>query len=267
MHQHATLEDTVYFWFASNDTSGSGDDGASAAAHVRLAGATISDAPILSPSPGLISHVTYPAGAYEVAVAATAANGFAAGNTYGVFATLAVDSQNPTGFIGSFSLDPIIANIVEVSDDATAATNAEAFFDGTGYAGTNNVIPTVTTVSGLATNAITAAAIATDAIGAAELSQAAVDQVWSTAARTLTASTNFNDVSVADILTTQMTEAYAADGAAPTLTQALMMIQQMLGDFTISGTTLTVRKVDGAATAGTYTLSDATNPVGLTRAS
>lgn len=32
-----------------------------------------------------------------------------------------------------------------LSDDATAADNAESFFDGTGYAGTNNVIPTVTT--------------------------------------------------------------------------------------------------------------------------
>ena len=34
-----------------------------------------------------------------------------------------------------------------ISGDATAADNAEAFFDGTGYAGTNNVIPTVTNVT------------------------------------------------------------------------------------------------------------------------
>lgn len=48
-------------------------------------------------------------------------------------------------------------NVVQLSADATAADNAESFFDGTGYAGTNNVIPTVTTV----TNQLTAAAIAT----------------------------------------------------------------------------------------------------------
>lgn len=40
------------------------------------------------------------------------------------------------------------SNVIQLSDDATAANNAEAFFDGTGYAGTNNVIPTVTTLTG-----------------------------------------------------------------------------------------------------------------------
>lgn len=41
----------------------------------------------------------------------------------------------------------INANVKQISTDATAADNAEAFFDGTGYAGTNNVIPTVTNVT------------------------------------------------------------------------------------------------------------------------
>lgn len=48
----------------------------------------------------------------------------------------------------------IDANVGAISDDATAANNAEAFFDGTGYAGTNNVIPLVTTTTNL-TNAAT----------------------------------------------------------------------------------------------------------------
>jgi len=39
-------------------------------------------------------------------------------------------------------------NMAQISRDATAANNAELFFDGTGYAGTNNVIPSVTTVTG-----------------------------------------------------------------------------------------------------------------------
>ena len=64
-------------------------------------------------------------------------------------------------------------NVTQISGDSTAADNAEAFFDGTGYAGTNNVIPTVTTtatatavttVNGLAAGVITAASIAADAI-------------------------------------------------------------------------------------------------------
>ena len=78
--------------------------------------------------------------------------------------------------------------------------------------------------------------------------------------------TALNDISVADILTTQFTESYAADGSAPTLTQALMLIQQMLGDFSIAGTTLTVKRVDGTTTAGTFTLNDGTSPTSVTRA-
>jgi len=67
------------------------------------------------------------------------------------------------------------ADAVALSGDSTAADNAEAFFDGTGYAGTNNVIPTVTTatnvttVNGLADGVITAAKIASDAIALAKL--------------------------------------------------------------------------------------------------
>lgn len=65
------------------------------------------------------------------------------------------------------------ANVTQLSGDSTAADNAEAFFDGTGYAGTNNVIPlvtttttatNVTTVNGLAADVITATSIASDAI-------------------------------------------------------------------------------------------------------
>ncbi len=47
---------------------------------------------------------------------------------------------------GNFSAD-----IIAISGDTAAADNAESFFDGTGYAGTNNVIPNVTT-TGTATN-------------------------------------------------------------------------------------------------------------------
>lgn len=65
----------------------------------------------------------------------------------------------------------IPVDIQSISGDATAADNAESFFDGTGYAGTNNVIPTVSSVatggitsSSFAAGAINAAAIASDAI-------------------------------------------------------------------------------------------------------
>ena len=56
-----------------------------------------------------------------------------------------------------------------------------------------------TNVVAMAAAVITAAAIATDAIGAAKFAQGAADKVWDTAARILTANTNFNDPAVAAI--------------------------------------------------------------------
>ena len=69
-------------------------------------------------------------------------------------------------------------NVAQISGDSTAADNAEAFFDGTGYAGTNNVIPTVTNLTNLPTipnNWITAAGINTGAITAAKFAAGAID--------------------------------------------------------------------------------------------
>jgi hypothetical protein len=67
------------------------------------------------------------------------------------------------------------------------------------------------------------------------------------------------------MLTTAMTESYAADGAAPTVAQALLAIQQFLLDKDVSGTTLTVRRLDGTTSAFTLTLNDGTNPTDINR--
>ena len=106
-HKTATLEDTVYFWFGANDTSGSGGDGASMVSHVREAGVAAATAPLVSPTPTLLSHASFPAGCYEIAVDASSANGFSVGDTFAVFASLLIDSQNPTGFVGSCTLTPL----------------------------------------------------------------------------------------------------------------------------------------------------------------
>ena len=65
--------------------------------------------------------------------------------------------------------------------------------------------------------------------------------------------------------TVAMTEAYAANAAAPTPVQALFAIHQMLQQFGISGTTYTVRKLDDTATAFVVTLDDATSPTDAKR--
>jgi|GEM_PF-1703913 len=73
-----------------------------------------------------------------------------------------------------------------------------------------------------------------------------------------------NDISVGDILTTQITESYAANGVVPTLAQAMMMLHQRVLEPTKSGVTLTVPDISGSA-AATFTVDDADNPQTVTR--
>lgn len=78
--------------------------------------------------------------------------------------------------------------------------------------------------------------------------------------------TGFSTHSAADVLATALTEGYATDGSTATLTQLLYMIWSALSEFSIAGTTITAKKLDGAATAMTFTLDDGTNPTSRTRA-
>jgi hypothetical protein len=66
--------------------------------------------------------------------------------------------------------------------------------------------------------------------------------------------------------TTAMTESYNSDGSAPTPVQALYAILQFLTEKSISDTTMTVKKLDGATSAFTLTLNDATAATAITRA-
>lgn len=89
--------------------------------------------------------------------------------------------------------------------------------------------------------------LAADTIGASELAESAITEI------------------VNGVLTTVMTESYAADGSVPTLAQAVQEILQVLTESIISGTTWTVRRRDGSTTAVTLTLNSATEPTSVTR--
>ena len=65
--------------------------------------------------------------------------------------------------------------------------------------------------------------------------------------------------------TAQLTEDYAANGVAPDSVQLWFAIHQMLMEFGITGTSWTVRKLDGVATAFVVTLDDDTNPTDAKR--
>jgi hypothetical protein len=65
--------------------------------------------------------------------------------------------------------------------------------------------------------------------------------------------------------TGQMTESYRVAGTAPTLAQSLFELLAHMGDSSISGTTKTIRKLDGT-TAKTFTLDSSTAPTSITEA-
>ncbi|MGE5512373.1 MAG: hypothetical protein ACM31O_14090 [Bacteroidota bacterium] len=65
--------------------------------------------------------------------------------------------------------------------------------------------------------------------------------------------------------TAPMTESYAANGEEASPIQLLYGLQQLLSMFSISGTSLTVKKLDGVTTAFVVTLDDAETPTGAAR--
>jgi len=67
--------------------------------------------------------------------------------------------------------------------------------------------------------------------------------------------------------TTDLTEAYAGDGENGTPSELLYMILCAVSEFSVSGTTITGKKLNGSDTAMTWTINHASNPSSRTRAS
>lgn len=78
-------------------------------------------------------------------------------------------------------------------------------------------------------------------------------------------STERNAIADATMARTLGTESYAADGAVPTLAQAMFMLMSKEYEMSLSGTTMTCKKLDGTTTSMTFTLDDATAPTSITR--
>lgn len=135
----------------------------------------------------------------------------------------------------SVTSDLTNVNITQISGDSTAADNLEAMLDGTG-----GVALTATFTGNLTGNV---GGNVTGSVGS--LTNSGIDALYTRA----------------------LTESYAADGAAPTVAQALFAIQQFLQEKATSGTALTVKQLDGSTTAMTFLLNDGTNPTSITRTS
>jgi hypothetical protein len=173
------------------------------------------------------------------------------------------------GQINQAANGQIDANAVALSGDATAADNAEAFFDGTGYAGTGNTIPTVTSV----TNTVNANAvqISGDTV-AADNAEAFFDGTGYagtnnviptvTTTATATAVTTVNglaNAAVDNILDRAMSAELASlpSQTVPTVRQMLQLIyQRWRNRYTITATTAINYKADGTTALQTATVSD-----------
>lgn len=83
-----------------------------------------------------------------------------------------------------------------------------------------------------------------------------------------------NNISTAQVLaqveaalTATIADSVPADGSRPSISSGVYMIAQFLLERAVSGTTVTVKKPDGASTLMTFTLDSATVPTSITRAS
>jgi hypothetical protein len=68
------------------------------------------------------------------------------------------------------------------------------------------------------------------------------------------------------VLTTAMTESYSAAGGTMTLSQGMYGLLSIVSEFSIAGTTITCRRLDGSTTSMTFTLDDDSSPTSRTRA-
>jgi hypothetical protein len=165
---------------------------------------------------------------------------------------------------GSDATDQINAACDTALSDYDAPTKAEM---DSAFSTTNGKIDTVDTV-------VDAILVDTAEIGSAGAGLTAVPwnsswdaEVQSECADALNAYDPPTKAEMDAMWTTAQTESYASDGAAATPAQLLYMIYCCVGEFAISSTTITGKKLDGSTTAMTWTINDASNPTSRTRAS
>lgn len=189
-------------------------------------------------------------GMNHVRIVASGGNGYATASNYRlVITTGTVNGVSVVGYvIHDFSIEnrsAVIPTVAARTLDVSATGEAGVDWANVGSPGTSVSLSstTVAVVTGVTTTTnLTNAPTAGDLTATMKTSVA-------------TAAT-----------TTAMTESYAADGAAATLAQAVYLILARVTEFAISGTTITIKKLDGSTTAATLTINDATNPTSSTRA-
>lgn len=181
-------------------------------------------------------------------------------NSSAIAQTINVYPQVYDGTSGYLSVD-----VAGISGDTTAATNAESFFDGTGYAGTNNVIPTVTTVTSV-TNDVGVNEWNGVALGTTNPLPNAAAGAAGGLPTDSTGKTSFNDVSTAEV-NAEVSDVIKTDtitlagqstpSQTPTLEDAIALIYKfMVNKKTSTSTTISVFNADESTVDHKSTISD-----------
>jgi len=169
------------------------------------------------------------------------------------------------------ALPEVTADVTKISGDAIAANNCESFFDGTGYAGTNNVIPSVTTVTGNVNGSVGSV---TGAVGSVTAGVTLANGAHGGAATVITLQTPIT-ANATQIEGGDATDAInaACDSAlsdydAPTATEMTSAFTEIKGATWSSGTdTLEdIRDATGALDAANTELASAPTTISSTRA-
>jgi len=175
--------------------------------------------------------------------------GLVAGNLDAAISSRMASYTQPTGFLAT-TFPAVIASTTNIT------------------AGVITTTTNVTTVNGLAAGVITAASIANDAITDAKVASDVTIASVTGSVGSVTAPVTvdvLNATAVEDIFSTYtLVESYAAVNTVGTPAQLLYFIQQVFSEFTISGTTITVKRLNNT-TAGTFTMDSATLPTSRER--
>lgn len=223
---------------------------------------------------------------YRISFTCSSANGFELGKWYSVYATAVVSGITSTAVVKNFRIKAA-ENVAGYPVDDCAKFAGQTITAAAGVtlpssvASPTNItagtITTVTTVTGLTASDVGAIKTKTDNLPSDPADEsliiAATDAIMtrlgapvtSVSADIAAVKTDVDALPTTAqittaVLTTQMTESYAADGIAPTLAQALFLTQQSLTQFSIVGTHIVVQKLDGTSTAATFTMDSATTP-------
>lgn len=234
-----------------------------------------------------LEFTVLPANVYDSLVGGTDQLDVNTAQWAGTTVTLSSVSAKPEMDVYSISNDATAANnlesycdggsnmpvdAVKISGDGGAADNCELFFDGTGYNASNSTIGTVTTAGALGAqakldvNAEVDTALNTAIPGsptANSINQRikAIDE--------LTESGGAGDLAAilldtgTDGVQVSMAQSYPVSPTNGTVGDALATARSIRNNYSVSGTTLTVKKDDGSTTFYTKTLDSATNPTSL----